>query len=287
MPNSSAQTQTGGPSLASRLQESATAIAQKLSRSAPPRLVVVLGSGFKGFEQNLRQVQTLAFADIPHFPVPKVEGHGAALVVGSLNGVDVAVLTGRVHLYEGWTPDEVVYAIRALGHWGSTDLLLTNASGSVDPNIPAASIVLASDQLNLTGRNCLAGSDGGLLGPRFVDMGTVYDREWRQRLKDQAKAKNWPLREGVYAGLLGPAYETPAETRMLGRLGANIVGMSTVQEAMAARQLGMRVLVLAFVTNMAGGLGGDLTHDDVIAQGKNHQSRLHDMLALAIATSQP
>lgn len=244
-----------------------------------PNLLVVLGSGFKGFEALIERSKTLDLSSIPHMPVPKVEGHGATLVVGTVHGRAVAVMTGRVHMYEGFSPDEVVFPLRALHAAGVRQVLLTNASGSVDARIGAGSIVLVNDQINLTGRNCLIGDDARSLGPVFVDMVACYDKVWRQAISAAAPGSTV---DGIYAGLLGPTYETPAETAMISRLGAHVVGMSTVQEVIAARQLGMRVACLSFVSNLAGGLSDAVTHGEVLSSGAQHKQKLHELVLKAI-----
>ncbi len=261
-----------------RLAESARALEARLGAKVPD-LLVVLGSGFKGFEAALAVEKTLELAEIPHFPVPAVEGHGAALVVGTARGRRVAVLTGRVHLYEGFSPDEVVYPLRAVIAAGVAKVILTNASGSVDPGVRPGTVLLVNDHLNLTGRNCLASADARALGTVFVDMVACYDKAWREALKNAAPGMTV---DGIYAGLLGPSYETPAETAMVGRLGAHVVGMSTVLEVIAARQLGVKVVGLSFVSNFAGGLSDAVNHGEVLSSGIQHKSKLHELLLKAI-----
>lgn len=259
-----------------RLEASAESLQDALGRDAMPDTVVVLGSGFKGFEARLKTAQSVDLADIEHMPVPQVEGHGASLVVGDLNGRAIAVMTGRVHLYEGHSAQDVAYPLRVLSTLGVQRVLLTNAAGSVDPAIKPGQVVVLKDQINLTGTSCLMGAEARELGPIFVDMGACFDPAWRD-----AVLALGGVTEGVYAGMLGPAYETPSETAMLRGLGAHVVGMSTVQEVLAARQLKMRVLGLSFVTNMAGGLGSDLSHGEVLELAAKHRPALHDLLARA------
>ena len=260
-----------------RLEASADDLRHELKRETLPDTAVVLGSGFRGFEAMLEDRSQVDFADIEHLPTPTVKGHGAQIVVGRLDKREVCVLTGRVHLYERYTAQEVVYPLRLLASLGVQRVVLTNASGSVDPAIMPGTVVLLSDHINLTGRNCLAGM-GDDFGDLFVDMQEAYDAPWRAYLQTKCKAT-----EGVYAGVLGPNYETAAETQMLGRMGAHIVGMSTVQETIAARQIGLRVLGISFVTNMAGGLGGALSHDDVLALSAKHRNTLHQIVADAVS----
>jgi purine-nucleoside phosphorylase len=216
-------------------------------------------------------------ANLPHFPVPRVEGHGGQLVLGQVAGRRVAVMTGRVHLYEGHGANDVVYPIRAMATVGVKRVLLTNAAGSVVDRFQPGDVMLVKDQINLTGTSCLIGPEGRELGPVFPDMGAAFDPAWRKAILAGSK-----LREGVYAGALGPAYETPAEARMLGALGADVVGMSTVQEVIAARHMGLAVACFSFVTNMSGGMGETLSHGDVLALVARHQSAMYEHLARAL-----
>ena len=266
--------------LSQRLRESTSWLTRKIGASKTPRKAIVLGSGFKGFEQRLSESITIPFQDIPHMPVPTVAGHGASLVIGTLGTETIAVLSGRVHLYEGLTEDQVVYPIRLLAHLGVRHVLLTNASGSVDANITPGSVVVITDHINFTGRSCLIGGDARELGEIFIDMGACYDSAWRHAIKNLGS-----VIEGVYAGVLGPSYETPAETKMLGQWGAHVVGMSTIQEVIAARHLGVKVACLSFVTNMAGGLGHHLDHQDVIRVAQSRSEALRDLVAKSIGVA--
>ncbi|MBL8726487.1 MAG: purine-nucleoside phosphorylase [Planctomycetes bacterium] len=228
------------------------------------RVGLVLGSGLKAFAAEIQAPQTVPFTEIPGFPVPRVEGHGGALVVGRVAGTPVACLTGRVHLYEGWQPSEVVRAVRTLGALGLRTFLLTNAAGGIADELSAGDLMLLVDHLNLTGASPLVGPHRPEFGPRFPDQSKVYSPRLRRLLQQCGVA----LRQGVYAGLLGPSYETPAEVRMLQRLGADAVGMSTVHEAMALNALGAEVAGLSLITNLAAGIGdAPLSHDEVVAAG--------------------
>ncbi len=251
---------------------------QRLSaeRLARTRLCIVLGSGLKDFARHVTDATTIPFAEIPGFPVPKVEGHGGALVVGAVGGVPVACLTGRVHLYEGWRPVEVVRAVRALRHLGVPNFLLTNAAGGIADDLSAGDLMLIADHLNLTGASPLTGAHEPEFGPRFPDQTSVWSPKLRALLQ-QCGAR---LRPGVYAGLLGPSYETPAEVRMLKTLGADAVGMSTVHEAIALNAMGAQVAGLSLVTNLAAGLSEQpLSHDEVVAAGKQAASVLEALVA--------
>ena len=242
-----------------------------------PDTLVVLGSGFKGFEERLGNPLRLPLNSVAGMPVPTVEGHGADLVFGALGGRRVAVMTGRLHLYEGHDADAVTLPLRSLALLGLRRVLLSNAAGAVSTAWSPGDVVLVRDQINLTGTSSLLGAFGAAFGPRFLDMGMAFAPEWRERL-----VRRTGLREGVYAGVLGPAYETPAEALMLARLGADVVGMSTVLEVLAARQHGLAVACLSFVTNMAGGLGMPLSHGDVLELVVRHRTRLQDLLATAL-----
>lgn len=260
-----------------RLEASSRSLQDAFGRETLPDTVVVLGSGFKGFEGRLTGTKMVDLSDVDHMPVPTVEGHGAALALGEVAGRELLVLTGRVHLYEGCSASEVVYPLRVLSTLGVQRVLLTNAAGSVDPGLRPGSVVALKDQINLTGTSCLAGPEARELGPVFIDMGECYDSDWREALM-----RLEGVTTGVYAGVLGPAYETPSETAMLHRLGANVVGMSTVQETLAARQLRMRVACLSFVTNMAGGLGDKLSHAEVLELVGKYKPMLQDLLTRAV-----
>ena len=183
-------------------------------------------------------------------------------------------MTGRLHLYEGLSAHDIVYPLRALSQIGVKRVLLTNASGSLRSNIPPGSLVAINDQINLTGTSCLIGPTGKYFGKQFLDMSSVFDAQWTQKICLLDKT----IVRGVYAGVLGPAYETPAEAKMLAGLGADVVGMSTVQEVIAAHQLGLKVSCLSFVTNMSGGLGETLTHQDVLDLVAKNQERLQSIL---------
>lgn len=259
-----------------RLKVIAAEVLKKAQRTVLPDTLVVLGSGFKEFAQTLKDTTTLDLQELPGFPVPAVTGHGNQLIIGRSGKKEVVVLTGRVHLYEGYLPDDIVYALRVLHFAGVRRTLLTNASGSVDGTVRPGTVLLISDQINLTGQNCLIGNRE--LGAEFVDMSAVYDQAWRKKIKKAATA----VRPGVYAGLTGPAFETPAEAKYLKKIGANVVGMSTVLEAMAARQLGMQVAGLSFVTNWSGGMGKELDHLEVLAMAKKHGPKLVKILAAAV-----
>lgn len=236
-----------------------------------PERVVVLGSGFKPFAAEVQDAVPIPFAEVPNWPTPGVEGHGGSVVFGTVGGVRVACLTGRVHLYEGWEPDEVVRAVRTLRRFGAEAFLLTNAAGGIRSDLRAGDVLVIEDHINLTGTSPLLGSHEAELGPRFPDQSHTWDAGLRAALH----AADSGLARGVYAGLLGPSYETPAEVRMLARMGADVVGMSTVAEAIALNAMGARVAGLSLVSNLAAGIAPQpLSHDEVLAAGRAAQSRL-------------
>ncbi|MGB0679156.1 MAG: purine-nucleoside phosphorylase [Polyangiales bacterium] len=241
---------------------------------ARPTVGIVLGSGLGALADALSASRTLPYSALPGMPAAGVAGHAGAWRLGQLSGACVLLMCGRVHLYEGWQPFDVVFGVRLMARVGVQTLLLTNAAGALAPDARPGDLLAISDQLNLSGQNCLAGPAGAHFGPRFVDMCAAYDPALRHALRSAADAHAIPLRQGVYAGLLGPSYETPAEVRMLQQLGADAVGMSTVQETLAARQLGMRVAGLSCLTNLAAGLGArTLDHEDVQQQGAAASAR--------------
>ena len=235
------------------------------------RAGLVLGSGLKDFADCVEQPIVVPFAEIPGWPVPHVQGHGGALVVGAVGGTKVACLSGRVHLYEGWSPHEVVRAVRTLRTLGVGTFLLTNAAGGISDDMVAGDLMLLRDHLNLTGGSPLIGPHEPAFGPRFPDQSRVYSPRLRQLL-DRSGAR---VRPGIYAGLSGPSYETPAEVRMLKTLGADAVGMSTVHEAIALNAMGAEVAGLSLITNLAAGIGSQrLEHDEVVAAGKQAAAAL-------------
>jgi len=246
-----------------------------------PRVGVVLGSGLAPLENLLEGAEAIPYGDLPGIPPPTVEGHDGKVLFGSRRGVELALLCGRVHLYEGRSPAEVVRLVRALAFLGCPVVILTNAAGGVREDLEPGSLMLLSDQINLQGTNPFLGPREERLGPRFPDQTRVYDPEVRRIL---ARAGgDPPPPEGVYLGNLGPAYETPAEVRMAAALGADAVGMSTVQEASALSALGVRVGGISVIANKAAGLSaGALTHADVVRVVKDAAGRLADLLDRAL-----
>ena len=247
------------------------------------RAALVLGSGLGAFAEELEGGEAIPYAEIPGFARPTVEGHAGRLVVGDVGGVTVAAMQGRFHFYEGYTLEEVTFPVRALGLLGARSLVLTNAAGGLNNSFEQGSLMLISDHLNLMGANPLLGRNDPRFGPRFPDMTEVYDREYREAAVAEARAMGLELRRGVYAALTGPSYETPAEIRMLRLLGADAVGMSTVPEAVVARQMGLRVLGLSCITNMAAGvLDRPIDHGEVIETGERVRETFAGLLRRVI-----
>ena len=247
--------------------------------SLSPRVGVVLGSGLGGFASCLTDRVEIPYETIPHWPVSTAEGHAGRLVLGRLGELPVAVMAGRVHLYEGYRPDQVVFGVRVLGRLGARALVLTNAAGGINPAFQRGLLVLISDHINLQGANPLVGPNEESLGPRFPDMTEAYSVRLRQIARETAAELGIPVAEGVYAAMLGPSYETPAEIRFLRIIGADLVGMSTVPEVIAARHMGLSVLAISCVTNMAAGLApGPLSHREVLETGEIVRDRLSRLL---------
>ena len=240
-----------------------------------PVIGLVLGSGMGALAGRFEGAVSIAYEQIPEFAAASVAGHAGQLVVGTLGGVPVAAMQGRVHAYEGWSAEEVTFGVRLLAATGVRALLLTNAAGAVNPGIAVGQLVRITDHLNLTGLNPLTGPNDDRIGPRFLDMTEPYDPRLGALLDASAARLGIPLGAGVYAGLAGPSYETPAEVRMLRTLGADLVGMSTVLEVIAARHAGLRVSAISLVTNLAAGLAGKpLSHADVLAAGESALDRI-------------
>lgn len=249
-----------------RLFEEAEAAAAVIrARCGPsPDVAVVLGSGLGGLADALRDPVWIPYDDLPHWPVPDVVGHAGRLVVGMLSGRRVAALSGRVHVYEGHDPARVAFGVRVLGRVGVRQLVLTNAAGGIDTTLSPGALMVIDDHINLIG-NPLTGPNDERLGPRFPDMTEVYSSRLRALADETAGRLGIRLAHGVYAGVPGPSYETPAEIRFLRAIGADAVGMSTVPEAIAARHQGVEVLGISCITNMAAGvLPGPLAHDEVL-----------------------
>ncbi len=256
--------------------------ARTLAKLGKPEVAVVLGSGLSGVFP-LEKERTLPFTEIPGFPAPTVAGHAGEVAVGAVSGRTVLVQRGRVHPYEGHSLTDVALPVRAYAQMGVKTVVLTNASGGIAYGLEAGDIVLLSDHINLLGDNPLRGPNLDPLGPRFPDMTEVYDRALRKIARDVGREIGIVLKEGVYLATLGPSYETPAEIRAFRALGADLVGMSTVPEAIAARHAGMKVLGVSCVTNLAAGVSpSPLSHDEVIETSRRRAADLGRLLAALV-----
>ncbi|MFT4113430.1 purine-nucleoside phosphorylase [Silvibacterium sp.] len=244
-----------------------------------PLIGLVLGSGLGGFASAIQDAVVVPYNEIPHFPQSTVQGHSGKLVVGLLGETPIAVMQGRVHGYEGYSAGESTFPVRVLGLLGIKALTLTNAAGGIRHNYAQGDLVLLSDHINLTGVSPLTGPNDERLGQRFFDMTEAYSRRLRQLAHTAANENGVALQEGVYIGVPGPSFETPAEIRAFRTLGADLVGMSTVLETIAARHMGMEVLGISCVTNMAAGIQAEpLNHEEVMETGKRVEGQLAAIL---------
>lgn len=249
------------------------------SRIGKPKLGLVLGSGLGHYAERLSDSSSVAYADLPGFPRTSVAGHAGRLWFGRIGNVPAAILQGRVHLYEGFSPAEVVFPVRTLAALGIEAACLTNAAGGVRESFAAGELMRIVDHLNLTGQNPLIGPNDPARGPRFPDMSRAYDPALGEVLDEVAASRNLRLHSGVYAQLTGPSYETPAEIRMLRALGADAVGMSTVHETLALRHLGVRVAAISVITNPAAGVSAKpVLHAEVTAVAERSAADLAALL---------
>jgi purine-nucleoside phosphorylase len=256
----------------STIQEAAAYIRGKSPEA--PEIGLILGSGLGVLADLITEGISIPYNEIPHFPVSTVEGHEGELLLGKIEGRRVVMMKGRFHMYEGYGPETTAFPVRVMKELGVTSLLVTNAAGGVNTNFTPGDLMLITDQLNLTGRNPLTGPNDNELGVRFPDMSSAYSRRLIAIAKETAAAQDFEFKEGVYAGLLGPTYETPAEIVMLRRLGADAVGMSTVSETIVARHAGMEVLGISCITNMAAGiLDQPLDHSEVMETAERVRER--------------
>ncbi|WP_437964916.1 purine-nucleoside phosphorylase [Sorangium sp. So ce260] len=260
------------------LDEAARVIRQRIQ--APPSIGVVLGSGLGGWADELSGLVKVPYAEIPGMPRPAVEGHAGFLCAGRVGDVPVACLQGRAHLYEGHPPAKAVFGVRVLARLGCRAVLLTNAAGGINPGFVAGDLMLLTDHLNLMGTNPLVGPNDDALGKRFPDMTYAHDPRLLELARAAAGDAGVPLREGVYAGLLGPTYETPAEIRMLRALGADAVGMSTVPEIIALRHMGVPAAAISCITNLAAGMTQrELDHREVEETARRARARFTALLS--------
>jgi purine-nucleoside phosphorylase len=244
---------------------------------------LVLGSGLGAFADDLEDAIAIPYEELPGFARSTVEGHAGRLVLGKVGGTPVVVLQGRFHFYEGYALDEVTFPIRVLGLLGIKALVLTNAAGGLNNSFTQGALMVISDHLNLMGTNPLLGPNDPRFGTRFPDMSEVYDREFQEATIAESHAMKIELKRGIYAALTGPSYETPAEIRMLRALGADAVGMSTVPEAIVARHMGVRVLGISCITNMAAGvLDRPIDHAEVMETGEAVRATFTELLRRTI-----
>jgi purine-nucleoside phosphorylase len=265
-----------GTGLAGRLAEAVSVVRSRTPLA--PTMGLVLGSGLGAFAKTLLAPTAIPYREIPHFPGSSVSGHQGELVLGHSGSVPVAVMAGRAHFYEGYALDQVVFPVRVLRCLGAEVLIVTNAAGSVNAAFAPGDLMIIEDHINLIG-NPLLGPNEDSLGPRFPDMSEAYDPRLRRLAEEACRAAGAPARRGVYIAMTGPSYETPAEIRMARALGADAVGMSTAPEVVAARHMGMRVLGISCLTNMAAGVTAQkLDHREVLAMGERVKDRLLEVL---------
>jgi purine-nucleoside phosphorylase len=264
-------------SLYEKAAEAASYIAEK--SGARPRIAVILGSGLSAVADAISDATEIPYQEIPHFVSSTVEGHEGRLVVGSLGGIQTALMKGRTHFYEGYSMQEITLPIRAFAVMGIRSLIITNAAGGASDRLGPGSLMLITDHLNLMGENPLRGPNDERFGPRFPDMTRVYAPDYIELAQEVARQMGITLAEGVYAALRGPSYETPAEVRMLRSLGADALGMSTVPEAIVARHCGMKVLAISCITNLAAGLTQDeINHAEVMQVGTRAGKTLAELI---------
>ena len=256
------------------------AIRAKTKRA--PKIAVILGSGLGALAQDVTEATRIPYGDVPGFHKSTAPGHAGELVVGTLSGKDVAIMNGRLHYYEGYDISAIGFPVRVLGAWGVQTMIITNACGGLNPAFKAGDLMVISDHINFMGANPLRGPNDDRLGPRFVDMVGTYTEE----LREVAHRIDDGLREGVYIAVAGPNYETPAELRMMRGFGADAVGMSTVPEVLVARHMGMRILGIATVTDMATGIPGQIEHvtaESVLEVANRAGKRLGELVKGVIA----
>lgn len=244
-----------------------------------PEIGITLGSGLGGLAEKIDKVCEISYKDIEGFPVSTVSGHEGKFIFGTLSGKRVVVMSGRVHFYEGYRMEEVVTPVRIMGLLGAKTVLLTNAAGGINLDFKPGDLMMITDHISLFVQNPLLGQNADELGPRFPDMSTVYDRTLQEKIRQAAAAAGFDIKEGVYVQLTGPSYETPAEIRMLRKIGADAAGMSTVVEAIAANHMGLRVAGISCITNMAAGiLDQPLNHEEVKATADMVKEKFEELV---------
>lgn len=248
-----------------------------------PHIAVVLGSGLGGFADDFEEPVAIPYDEIPGFVRSTAQGHAGRLVIGKVDGIPVLAMQGRLHYYEGYSLEEVTFPVRTFGLLGIKTLVLTNASGGINVQLSEGALMVISDHVNLMGVNPLRGPNDERFGPRFPDMSAVYSPELQELVVEEAKAIGIEVRRGIYGALSGPSYETPAEIHLLRNLGADAVGMSTVPEAIVARHMGLEVLGISCITNMAAGISDEpINHEDVMATGDRVRETFTELLRRVI-----
>ena len=251
--------------------------------SVEPRIALVLGSGLGGFADDFEEAVAIPYEDIPGFVRSTAQGHAGRLVIGKIESVPVLAMQGRVHYYEGYSLEEVTFPVRTFGLLGVKTLVLTNAAGGINVQLTQGALMVISDHVNLMGVNPLRGPNDERFGPRFPDMSAVYSPELQELVVDEARAIGAEVRRGIYGGLSGPSYETPAEIHLLRALGADAVGMSTVPEAIVARHMGLEGLGISCITNMAAGISDEpINHEEVMATGDRVRETFAELLRRVI-----
>jgi len=267
-------------------ERAATFIRERLAAKPAlglPKVAVVLGSGLGDFANNLTDAVAIPYAEIPNFPCSTAVGHAGKLVIGKLGDLTIAAMQGRVHQYEGYTCKQASFPVRVFGLLGLKAIVLTNAAGGINAKYGQGALVLMTDHLNFQGANPLTGPNDDRVGPRFPDLSEAYSKDFRQFALDEAKRLGIELHEGVYAALAGPSYETPAEIRYLRTIGADLVGMSTVPEVIVARHMGIKVMAISCVTNMAAGLSNQtINHEEVLETGARVRGKFLALLGAVI-----
>lgn len=267
--------------LYSRAEHAARTIRARTKQQ--PRIAIVLGSGLGGFAEEFEQSVKIPYQEIPGFVTSTAQGHAGSLVVGAVEQVPVLAMQGRVHYYEGYSLEEVTFPVRTFKLLGIDTLILTNAAGGVDVQLSQGTLMVISDHLNLMGVNPLRGTNDERFGPRFPDMSEVYSRELQELVVEEAKEIGVTVRRGIYAALAGPSYETPAEIHMLRSFGADAVGMSTVPEAIVGRHMGMKLLGISCITNMAAGISQQpINHQEVMETGERVRTTFTQLLRRVI-----
>jgi purine-nucleoside phosphorylase len=251
--------------------------------SVEPRIALVLGSGLGSFADDFEEAVAIPYEEIPGFVRSTAQGHAGRLVIGKIDSVPVLAMQGRVHYYEGYSLEEVTFPVRTFGLLGVKTLVLTNAAGGINVQLTQGALMVISDHLNLMGVNPLRGPNDERFGPRFPDMSAVYSPELQELVIDEARAIEVEVRRGIYGALSGPSYETPSEIHLLRNLGADAVGMSTVPEAIVARHMGLEVLGISCITNMAAGISDQpINHEEVMATGDRVRETFAELLRRVI-----